>query len=785
MCDDNLHRKDRSNNCQGMYSQSQNSFQHHRKPDLAQDDGRIYPPHSSQMNSSVQSFPPPSFTGGPYSYASQPQMAQSHPLMNDSKHPPDTSNYLYVAMLYTMSQAQSRVKEVQEAIDYLEKEEMEMMKTMPYAEEDGPQFVFQEDRKEITKFLFHILQQLRICIFSESDRPSRGRKRIATVVGFKGLQCVHCKDSKSPRKFFWTEVKHFGNSFDEISSHVLNCCSKETREALLMLKKSHKEELNYLQRGSQITFFRKMWKRYHKTTPPKSEQEKILSTKDSTEEANKILAAEVLSDLKNARVSFPKKCFWEKHEGGPDQMSVNDHTLKYHPPHQSDGSQPRKSFHNYREPVSVQDVERISVPNSSQLISCPQSYSPPSFPRGPYSHPNLQLQMNAPHLSTQNFAQPPIETSYSSVAMPYTMAQARSRIKEVQDAIQYLQEQEREMAKAVPYSEEDGPQFVFQDDRKEITKFLFHILKQIRICTFSESDRLSRGRKRIAAEVGFKGLQCVHCKDSKSPRKFFWTEVKHLANSFEEISNHVLNCRYCPSETKEALLMLKVTHKVELNNDFPRGSQKTFFRKMWKRCHKTSDNKEKRSKPNKLVHNLSPCKISTEYLTKAASDILDSSRVVKLAIDEEDENCLSEKDRFVRSSLQVFCASQKDVDNESKSNQAFSIKVGQIGLKCIHCDSRKYDDPNEDAIYFPQTVKKIYDSERDFQQNHLDSCPHLPPMLKMKWFGFKDTSTLSSIRRQYSEKAAIKLGMFDNGEGVFISCGELSSINSSTPISSL
>merc|ERR1712071_114367 len=75
-------------------------------------------------------------------------------------------------------------------------------------------------------------------------------------------------------------------------------------------------------------------------------------------------------------------------------------------------------------------------------------------------------------------------------------------------------------------------------------------------------------------------------------RKFFWSNVDRLANSFAEIPSHVLKCRNCPAEMKSALGQIKLRHPEQMAL-LPRGSQKVFFRRMWRRMHsnESSDNK--------------------------------------------------------------------------------------------------------------------------------------------------------------------------------------------------
>jgi hypothetical protein len=150
-------------------------------------------------------------------------------------------------------------------------------------------------------------------------------------------------------------------------------------------------------------------------------------------------------------------------------------------------------------------------------------------------------------------------------------------------AVSYLSQFEKE------YYSRDAehsaiPRLVLDEDRLLLTDYFFFLMKQLRLCRFSEADRKTRGGKREKIKIGYGGLQCIHCSDLPMSRKFFWSNVDRLANSFAEIPGHVLKCRRCPQQNKDALLQLKQAHPEQMAK-LPRGSQKVFFRRMWRRLH--------------------------------------------------------------------------------------------------------------------------------------------------------------------------------------------------------
>ena len=123
-----------------------------------------------------------------------------------------------------------------------------------------------------------------------------------------------------------------------------------------------------------------------------------------------------------------------------------------------------------------------------------------------------------------------------------------------------------------------------EGDRGLLTDYFYCIMLQLKACRLTEADRTARGDKRRDVPIGFGGLQCLHCAPCPAPRKFFWSDVNRLSNSFACIPDHVLTCRMCPKEVIDALLVLKDRHKSQMQS-IPRGSQKHCLRKIWKKLH--------------------------------------------------------------------------------------------------------------------------------------------------------------------------------------------------------
>jgi hypothetical protein len=291
-----------------------------------------------------------------------------------------------------------------------------------------------------------------------------------------------------------------------------------------------------------------------------------------------------------------------------------------------------------------------------------------------------------------------------------------------QQALEYLAKTESSKTEARSASSRgrSEPELVEADDKLLLTDFLFYLMKQLQIVRFSEADRKTRGGKRENIQIGFGGLECIHCRDTPKARKFFWSGVDRLANSFAEIPGHVFKCLTCPEEVKEALHNLKKVHSEQMAR-LPRGSQKVFFRRVWKRIHDSdpaTDSPEQlppglKAPPGEqpLGSSASPGRhggspgskeqspegtsgseesiFAIDRPTKDAARALadfalhslppsPSSRVL-LGIT-EDRDFLSDSDCFLRRQLEVFCATADDVRTAHEDGK-YPVKEGQVRVR--------------------------------------------------------------------------------------------------------
>eukprot|EP00984_Skeletonema_dohrnii_P034269 scaffold33512_cov113-Skeletonema_dohrnii-CCMP3373.AAC.10 len=251
-----------------------------------------------------------------------------------------------------------------------------------------------------------------------------------------------------------------------------------------------------------------------------------------------------------------------------------------------------------------------------------------------------------------------------------------------------------------------------EGDSNLLTDYFYFIIEQLAVCRLTEKDRKTRGGKRQDVAVGYGGLQCIHCAKAPSARKFFWSNVDRLANSFAGIPDHVLTCKMCPEDVTEALLVLKGRHNAQMSL-LPRGSQKQFFRRMWKRLHagdiegaSAASDSSSSLKRSSTITAASDSSLPTNESNTAAEKLKKAGTVssrekverVSLAV-AQDKDWLSDLDCFIREQVEVFCANSSDV---SKAVEYVPVSPGQVGLRCIHC-AKSDEGAKGDAVLYPHS----------------------------------------------------------------------------------
>jgi len=119
-------------------------------------------------------------------------------------------------------------------------------------------------------------------------------------------------------------------------------------------------------------------------------------------------------------------------------------------------------------------------------------------------------------------------------------------------------------------------------DQQLVTPFTYFTMSQLRPCNLGRGGGSNGARSTF--DVGFPGLECLHCGGGPNSRRFFYRSAEVLGGNWAHIPNHTMSCASCPFEIKQTLKQLKVEHQT-LKHTLPKGNNKEFFNSVWERLH--------------------------------------------------------------------------------------------------------------------------------------------------------------------------------------------------------
>ncbi len=154
----------------------------------------------------------------------------------------------------------------------------------------------------------------------------------------------------------------------------------------------------------------------------------------------------------------------------------------------------------------------------------------------------------------------------------------------------------------------------------------------------------------------------------------------------------------------------------------------------------------------------------THHFNRVSSS--DSSKTISLGMP-SDEDCLSDRQCYVRSNfVELFAATEADVAARH-SKGAQKLHVGQIGIRCKHCKSLRSKDRAERAVCYPSSVSRIYQTVADMQRFHFMSCNCIPDTMKESYNKLKTTRPRGVGSPQaYWISSAKEIGLVDTESGI-------------------
>jgi hypothetical protein len=97
-----------------------------------------------------------------------------------------------------------------------------------------------------------------------------------------------------------------------------------------------------------------------------------------------------------------------------------------------------------------------------------------------------------------------------------------------------------------------------------------------------------------------------------------------------------------------------------------------------------------------------------------------------------DDDVLSDHQIVLRKQIEFFVAQQIDIDNFTPGRRK-EISVAQVGIRCKHCAMLAPSKRPRGAVYFPSTLRAIYQAAQNMASVHFTvTCEHIHPSLKLE-----------------------------------------------------
>jgi hypothetical protein len=129
-----------------------------------------------------------------------------------------------------------------------------------------------------------------------------------------------------------------------------------------------------------------------------------------------------------------------------------------------------------------------------------------------------------------------------------------------------------------------------------------------------------------------------------------------------------------------------------------------------------------------------------------------------------DDFYLTEYQCLLRQQIELFEATTSDVQASAQGRNS-PIKVGQVGIRCVHCKMLHVKCRARGAVYFPRSIDGIYQVAQNLTKIHLCSgCSRVPESLRKKLLDLSKVNKRASGGKRYWNERVRELGIYEDGK---------------------
>jgi len=130
-----------------------------------------------------------------------------------------------------------------------------------------------------------------------------------------------------------------------------------------------------------------------------------------------------------------------------------------------------------------------------------------------------------------------------------------------------------------------------------------------------------------------------------------------------------------------------------------------------------------------------------------------------------DDDALSQFQCLVRKQIELFQAVPEDVESMARGRNR-RITMGQIGIRCRHCNFLQPKKRTRGATYYPAKFDIVYQSSQNMAIMHLcENCPHIPEDIKSELQKLRDCKSTAGGGKVYWADGVSALGVVETKYG--------------------
>ncbi|KAL3906151.1 MAG: hypothetical protein SGILL_009389 [Bacillariaceae sp.] len=130
----------------------------------------------------------------------------------------------------------------------------------------------------------------------------------------------------------------------------------------------------------------------------------------------------------------------------------------------------------------------------------------------------------------------------------------------------------------------------------------------------------------------------------------------------------------------------------------------------------------------------------------------------------DDDDYLTPYQCLLRKQLEVFVADSEDVRCSSQQGRTTNIQVGQVGLRCRHCEGGLAS-RTKGAVYYSHSVDGMYQIGQNIGKVHLaERCYRIPDDIRRQLMVLRNDSRRASSGKVYWSERIRGLGVYQEGK---------------------